>query len=223
MASFDGLPYESDLIRRLDCIRRILEATHPSTLPPTLDISREARGLIILLLFASYESLLTSLCRGLLDFVATLQVGNAHLKKGLRIFASYSLLQSMRDSSESKIWKETGWRLVDTLSASTSTINSNLFPSDGSYMKSSQVVVFCELFDLGDPARILKEVWSRLDAIVTERNSIAHGKLTPEEVGRNYSRDDIERLITLWQNRWIEFIRHVSTCASSNNFFTMHP
>lgn len=185
-----------------------------------MDISREARGLAILLLFASYENLLTSLCRGLLEMAVGLRVGNRRLRKGFRLFAIHNYFQSIANSSDGRRWKDSGPRLLDCIFDSRScTVNTDLFPADGSFMKCSQVALFCEIFELGDPGAILKEVWTRLDAIVAERNGIAHGRLTPDEVGRNYSLTDVRTLVDLWQQRWMAFITHIESQASSRTFF----
>ena len=220
---FDGKPFRDELVRRLDAVRRIVDAAHPATLPPGApDAGRDARGLAILLLFASYENLLTSLCRRLLEVATTLRVGNRRLQKGFRLFAVHNLFQSGSDASEGKIWRDIGPRLLDcAFDSKQCSINSNLFPSDGSFMKRSQVVLFCEIFNLGDPGPVLKEVLSRLDTVVTERNGIAHGRLTPEEVGRSYSLADIQTLVDVWQQRWIGFIDHVESKAQHRSFYRL--
>lgn len=218
---FDGKPYRDELIRRLDAVRRIIEAAHPtSAASGSPDAGRDARGLAILLLFASYENLLTSLCRRLLEIASTLRVGNRRLQKGFRLFAAHNLFQSVAGASDGRIWGDIGPRLLECVFDSKNcSINSNLFPADGSFMKRSQVALFCEIFALGDPGPILQEVWGRLNTVVTERNGIAHGSQTPEEVGRNYSLSDIQALIDLWQLRWIAFIDHVESKAKDRSFY----
>jgi hypothetical protein len=219
MATFDGQVYQVELTRRVATIRRIVDATH-SQAQAGVDVSREARGMAIVLLFAAYENLLTSMCRGLLEVAASLRVGNRRLKAGFRLFAAHGSLQSIGDSGKSSIWRDSGRRLVEVLSHSKQcTINTDLFPADGSFMKRSQVRLFCDLFDLGDPGPILKDVWSRLDTIVSERNGIAHGSVTPEEVGRNYAVAELRDLITAWETHWSDFIRHAAARASSRDFF----
>lgn len=218
---FNGQPYRDELIRRLDTVRRILDATH-QTDPPSgaLDASREAKGIAIVLLFASYENLLTSLCRRLLEVATTLRTGNRRLRKGFRLFAVHKQFQSALGASEGRIWRQIGPCLLEcAFESRVCSIDPNLFPSDGSFMKRSQVNLFCEIFELGDPAQILQEVWGTLDTIVTERNGIAHGRLTPEEVGRNYSLADIQTLVGVWQQRWISFIDHIESKANHRNFY----
>jgi hypothetical protein len=216
---FEGKPYRDELLRRVSTIRRMLDVGDP-LVPPPNDIGREVRGLVILLLFASYENLLTSLCRGLLEQAASLRVGNRRLRTGFRQFAVHNVLVSISASTERKIWKEAGRKLLECAFATREcTIDTSIFPADGTFMKRSQVSLFFDIFELGDPGAILKEVWVNLDAIVAERNNIAHGKATPEEVGRAYSRDDVRTLVDSWETRWLEFIGHVESKASVRDFY----
>ncbi|MGW1059013.1 HEPN domain-containing protein [Micromonospora rubida] len=185
-------------------------------------MSRELRGLSILLLFAAYEHLLTSLCRTLLEFVAKSRATARRMKPGLRLFLAYEAFQGLAGSSKDKLWRRHGPKVVQALNESRARdLNTDLFPHDGSFMKASQVRLFCELFDLGDPGTVLKEVWLQLDTIVDLRNGIAHGRLTPDEVGRNYTYDEVLELINLWESRWIEFIDWVEACCDDHSMFTV--
>ncbi len=198
---FDAIILKTELCDRVGTIRRILAASQDNSKAP--DISREARGLAILLLFAAYENLLKSLCRSLLETARRLKVGNRRLRTGFRVFAIHSRLQAMAGNSSAKVdWTESRKLLEDASRARGCSINSSIFPNDGSFMKSTQVRLLCELFDLGDPAPVLREVWDRLDSIVSQRNLIAHGSSTPEDVGRGYTSAEIEVLVDLWERRW---------------------
>jgi hypothetical protein len=218
---FDGQLYRDELVRRLTAVRRVLDATHPPELTTGVaDAGREARGLAIVLLYASYENLLTSLCRRLLEIALTLRVGNRRLRDGLRLFAVHNKIRALSGSSDGKVWGGKGRDLLDcAFDTRRCTINPDLFPADGSFMKRSQVALFCDIFELGDPGPILAEVWSRLDTVVTERNGIAHGRLTPEEVGRRYSLSDVRGLVDIWERRWLCFIDHIESVAQDRSFY----
>ena len=56
-------------------------------------------------------------------------------------------------------------------------------------------------------------------AIVAERNGIAHGRLTPIEVGRVYTLKEMLDLCDLWILRWSEFLDMVESKASTREFF----
>lgn len=218
---FDAAPYRQELTRRISTIRRMLDEVDPLPARPiSTGISREMRGIAVLLLFAAYENLLKSLCRALLDRAISLRVGNKRLQTGFKQFAVHSILVSIIDSGENKLWKNSGKRLLDcAFDGRSCTIDSNIFPSDGSFMKKTQVRLFAEIFGFNDPGKILKEVWVILDSIVAERNDIAHGAKSPEEIGRNYSSADIRDLLDIWELRWIEFINHVEFLASKREFY----
>jgi hypothetical protein len=187
---------------------------------PRDDVSREARGIAVLLLFAAYENLLTSLCRSLLETAAKSRARARRLKPGLQLFLIHSELASLSDGGIKKLWRTSGLKLLMALAERPAReIDQNLFPDDGSYMKASQVAVFCSVFDLGDPLPVLREVWPRINTVVDQRNGIAHGRLTPEEVGRTYTHDEIMRLISLWESRWTEFLTWVeATCQMPQAF-----
>ena len=157
----------------------------------------------------------------LLEVATQLRVGNKRLREGLKLFAVHSKLQSANDSGSMAIWKS-GFEIVSILSDSrTCTIATNLFPNDGTHFRRSQVLTFCRVFGLAPPAPILREVWQRIDTIVAERNSIAHGRETPSDVGRRYSLTELNALVDLWDKRWMEFITWVESAASSRDFYRL--
>jgi hypothetical protein len=86
-------------------------------------------------------------------------------------------------------------------------------------MRTGQVRTFCELFGLGDPAPVINGIWARIDTIVAERNEIAHGQQTPDEVGRRYTSQEIRGLVDLWEGDWLAFLNWVEGQASSRDFF----
>ncbi|MFF3221768.1 HEPN domain-containing protein [Nocardia suismassiliense] len=206
--------------------RKLLDATDCSpggaAEGSPVDVSREARGLCIVLLYAAYENLLKSLSRTLLESAIQCKVGNRRLRPEFQLFAVHSKLHAMTDTSSSSVWKGSGRSVVDALLDSTAcSINANTFPNDGSHMKATQVATFCEVYGLDQPAPILREVWGRINTVVSERNGIAHGQRTPEEVGRNYSIGELRNLIDIWEVRWCDFLVHVESKASKREFYRM--
>lgn len=215
----DCSPHRADLHDRLDTVRRILQVAHTSG-PTGPSIEREARGMAIVLIYAAYENLLKTLCRSILETTKALRVGNRRLKPGLQLFASFQALQAISAGDSKRIWRDTGSQVVRTFSQTRDcTINPGLFPVDGTHMRRTQIVTFCKIFDLGDPGPILRDVWARVDTIVSERNAIAHGGQTPDEIGRNYTYAEILNLAHLWEQRWDDFLTWVETQAGSRDFY----
>jgi len=217
--------HETALQERIDSVIRLIDETHPAPRPaqPSLPgpISREARGLAIVLLFAAYEHLLTSLTRSLLETAIRLRVSNRRLRPGFRAFAFAGTARSIKDLSEKKLYSHGLPRLV--LDADPGgricTIDPNSFPSDGSFMKTSQITVWCNLFDIPSPHLLLHRTWNTIDAVVSERNGVAHGRLTADEVGRRYTEPELRQLIDDWRDDWLDFLKAVGQRAASRDFY----
>ncbi|MGB3685854.1 MAG: hypothetical protein WA991_08545 [Ornithinimicrobium sp.] len=86
-------------------------------------------------------------------------------------------------------------------------------------MKRTQIQLWCDLFVLPHPQRLLHRTWQRIDTVVSERNAIAHGRLTPEAVGRGYTEQEIRALVDDWHQDWTDFLREVEVRASTRDFF----
>jgi len=219
-------PHRIDLQDRIDSAIRLIDATHQTVAPPVAGvaanpISREARGLVVVLLFAAYENLLKSTTRTLLEAAIRVRVGNRRLRPGFRTFALFSSAQSLRDISEKKLYSDGLPNLVIAADPGgrTCTIEANRFPNDGSFMRSSQIVLWCKVFDLPRPASILRRTWAMVDTIVIQRNDIAHGGQTADLVGRNYSEADIRQLISDWRDDWLHFLDIVEQRGSTRDFY----
>ncbi|MFJ7019489.1 HEPN domain-containing protein [Streptomyces sp. NPDC101117] len=220
---FDRSPLEKEFRQRITVVRKLLDATDSSPGAPSaaspIDVSREARGLSIVLLYAAYEYLLKGISRALLESAMQLKLGNRRLKPEFQVFAIHAKLQALTDISAPQIWNGSGMGVIDALLDKTCSINPNVFPNDGSHMKTAQVVTLCKVYGLNPPASTLREAWGRIDTIVSERNGIAHGQRTPEEVGRNYSIGELRNLVDIWERRWCEFLADVESKASTRDFY----
>lgn len=215
-----------DLQDRIDSATRLIDATHPASVPPAVGItaspiSREARGLVIVLLFGAYENLLRSVTRTLLETAIRLRVGNRRLRPGFRAFALFPSAQSIRSLSERRLYSDGLPKLVVAADPGgrICTIDSNGFPSDGSFMKPSQIELWCKIFDLPHPASILRRTWTAVETIVVQRNGIAHGELTADLVGRSYSEADIRQFISDWRDDWLDFLDIVEQKGSTRDFY----
>lgn len=208
------------LSERVDVANRLIDETHPVG-GATGPISREARGLAVVLLFAAYENLLTSLTRTLLEGAIRCNVGNGRLRPGVRAFALEGAVKSVRDSSEKKLYASALPNLVNAAAprGRRCTLDPSSFPSDGSFMKRSQIELWCRIFEIPQPARLLHRTWPVIDTVVSERNGVAHGRLTPEDVGRGYSETDMRGLIANWNDDWTDFLLDVASRAQTRDFF----
>jgi hypothetical protein len=75
-------------------------------------------------------------------------------------------------------------------------IDDSLFPADGSHYRVRQLHTIWKVLGLRTPVVPEPRFLGRIEEIVENRNAISHGRRTPEDVGRNYSRLDIEQRFT---------------------------
>ncbi|MHA3834946.1 hypothetical protein ACXR8F_04395 [Terrabacter sp. AAH1] len=86
-------------------------------------------------------------------------------------------------------------------------------------MKRSQIELWCRTFEVPHPAALLHRTWPVIDTVVSERNGVAHGRLTPEDVGRRYSEADMRQLIANWHDDWKDFLLAVAASAQKRDFY----
>jgi hypothetical protein len=222
---FDINPHITALQDRISSAVRLVDETHPRPTPNATSIpgpiSREVKGFVLVLLFGAYENLMSSLTRSLLEEALKMRVGNRRLRPGFRAFALVSSAQSIRDLPGKRLYSHGLPKLVEAADPGgrICTIDPSAFPSDGSFMRISQIAVWCSLFDIPNPHLILHRTWALIDAVVAQRNGIAHGRLTPDQVGRDYSEIEIRQLIDDWRDDWTEFLRVVEGRARSRDFY----
>lgn len=215
---------------RIDVIRALLRETHPVGQQAARGrVEREVRGLAIVLLFAAYENLLYGLTRTLLETASKLRVGNRRLQPTFRAFAVAGSADSLITIGQTgrkgraKVFASALPTLMEVSQRSTppNTINPDIFPDDGSYMKCSQILYWAAAFNILNPQLPLARVWPTIDTVVANRNAIAHGRLTPQEVGRDYSISEIFQLVDDWEDSWLAFLDHVALAASNRDFFRL--
>lgn len=215
----DVTPHRQALGERIRVVELIINETHVG--PTGGPVSREARGMAVVLLFAAYEELLKSLTRTLLETVIRLKISNRRLQPGLRAFALSNAAKSLRNVGDKKVFVSAIPQIIELTGRTDRkpTVDPNDFPDDGSFMKQSQIKVWSSTFDIGPPAKILKNIWNQIDAVVSQRNQIAHGSSTPQQIGRTYTEAEILDLITNWHTDWDAFLVHVQNRATTRDFF----
>ncbi|WP_125967698.1 HEPN domain-containing protein [Bifidobacterium samirii] len=203
---------ENDFHHRMSCIRDLINATHPNAdlsdesprISPT--VQKSVRGLVIVMLFGAYEKTVKSLCQELIETASTFRGKQKNLTMPFRLIGIFNQINALRDQSikRSTIWERTLPDLLGRIEGDASLL-CNTWPDNGEYMKRSQLKLFCRVFNLSQALQQLGPINDKLDMIVVERNQIAHGELTAEEVGRRYSETEIRSLVDEWETRWTSF------------------
>ena len=104
---------------------------------------------------------------------------------------------SVADSGRRKSWE----KRLDLVANFESTVpllslDNTTFPTDGSHYRVKQLYTIWSVFGLNVPVLPHPRLIRRIEELVENRNAIAHGRRTPEEVGGRYSTSEIDGTIT---------------------------
>jgi hypothetical protein len=72
-------------------------------------------------------------------------------------------------------------------------LDDTAFPSDGSHFRAPQLQTIWSIFGLAGPILPENKLIGRIDELVENRNAIAHGRRTADDVGSGFSLDDMEQ------------------------------
>ena len=75
-------------------------------------------------------------------------------------------------------------------------LDNTTFPTDGSHYRVKQLQTIWGVFGLDVPVLPEPRLIGRIEELVENRNAIAHGRRTPEEVGGRYSASEMDKTIT---------------------------
>ncbi|TFC01623.1 hypothetical protein E3O42_09620 [Cryobacterium adonitolivorans] len=185
----------------------------------SLGISRESRGLAMVVLFAAYEKLVHSLARELLETAATYRGKRKNLAPGIRLLSISGALSSVQSASKKNLWSKCGPKVSEHLELPASTLDTAIFPDDGSFMDESQITLFCEVFAISGWAATLGKAFFLLQEVREGRNAVAHGRMTAEEVGKSKTFGDTINKIGDWDEGWNRFLDSVEALGSARSHF----
>lgn len=188
-------------ITRTEIRARILAIKQLLALLRTFDQQKSleaaaCKGLTFVSLYGVYEYAIHSAVQAVLAAVRSDQLCPRDLHH-----RSLTLILNPGFSSASSAGRARMWRqrldLVASLESTNSmhSLDDTLFPSDGSHYRVAQIETIWAVFGITVPVVPEPRLRGRIEELVENRNAIAHGRLTAEEVGRRYSTSEIEKRI----------------------------
>lgn len=164
-----------------------LETTSEGTL------ASACKGLVFVQLYAMYEYSVRSSVQATLLALRDADVGIQTIRRSLLALVLQSHWDSAANSRRERVW-DSRMELIARADSSelTSTLRDDLFPSDGSHYRIQQLRTIWKIFSVSAPVVSESRLIGRIDELVENRNAISHGRLTPEEVGRRYSWQEID-------------------------------
>lgn len=184
---------QSDIESRFAVVRSFFRATQNFK----GDLAASAKGLAFVQIYAIYEFTVRSVVQTSIDSI------NAHgtLLKDISpsLMALYldPELSALKDCGIKNIWSNRLKIFQRAFSNEPVYVqNGTGPPNDGSHYRHTNLLTIFEVFGIRRlPVRRRRHLF-RIDEVVDNRNQIAHGSETAEEVGRRYTRQEISRIIS---------------------------
>lgn len=154
------------------------------------------KGLMFVQMYAVYEFTVNSTVRAAIDSIKTHNHKMKDISPSLQALFLDPELNSLRDGRRKNIWANRIKLFERAFSNEVLSLSSDTRPpSDGSHYRYTHLVMIFNVFGINRlPVRCRKHI-QRITEVVDHRNSIAHGQETAEDIGRRYTRSEIQHAI----------------------------
>jgi hypothetical protein len=151
------------------------------------------KGLAFIQLYGIYEYSITASVQAALSSIKNRELRVENVCRELLSLIFDPLWISAAQVGRNKLWDKR-IELLKQIDPKTSlnNIQDSLFPNDGTHFRVSQLYTIWKLFALPNPIVPELKHLGRISELVENRNAIAHGRRTAEDVGKRYSKKEIE-------------------------------
>ena len=179
---------QTDVETRFTAVESFFKATKKFKGDP----ANAAKGLMFVQVYAVYEFSVNSVVREAIDSINAYSHKMKDITPSLMALFLDPELHSLRDCGRDKIWNNRLKFFERAFSNDLAELPNNTKPpTDGTHYRHTHLQVIFRVFGISRlPAR-RRAHFQRIDEVVNNRNAIAHGGETAEEVGRRYTRADI--------------------------------
>ena len=183
----------SEVSARFENIRRFFEANNRRN---TGQLATTAKGLVFVQIYAVYEYTINQTVSQAIESIKRHRHKIADLSPQLLALVLDPELRSLRDVQRRYEWDRRlqlfesafSGRLVD-LSGDTQ------LPTDRSHYRASQLELIFRVFGISRMPVRRRRHKHRIAEVVGHRNAIAHGRETPEDIGRRYTSSEVRKAI----------------------------
>lgn len=173
------------------------------------DASRSLKGLLFIHMYGVYEYVVCECVRALIVSVNSRGLQCQAARTELLSMALHPGFSSIIDGGLQKTWASRTRLLKDARSSAPVEIHEGLFPKDGSHFRPDQLELVWEIFGMPRPVVPEPKHLGHITLLVEERNRIAHGKESPDSVGRRYDAAELEKRVGFTE----AVCSHILACA----------
>jgi MAE_28990/MAE_18760-like HEPN len=168
--------------------------------------SQTARGLAFVQVYAIHEYTVVTVVRLAVEAISAHGPSYSSLRPSLLAIFLNAELSSVRDCGSVNIWDRRISIFERAHSNSPIGLPAIPLPTDGSHFRHTHIELILKVLGIKRSPTARRRHLFRIDEVVENRNSIAHGDKTPEEVGRGYSNGDIGDVIRQMKSACLRLI-----------------
>lgn len=163
--------------------------------PGSPAIAATSRGMCFVQMYAAWEFTVKTSVAAALESSCKHGMPFAQTRLELTALLLHGDFKSISDSGRETFWKRTLQTLRKTASDAPATAAADAFPTDNSHFRIAQIYLIWDIFGIKVPVVPSPRLMNLVGEVGENRNAIAHGRRTPNDVGRGYSIKDIEHKI----------------------------
>lgn len=205
---------KTDVLERFSVLRQHFDAVGVIGSPAVLATSR---GMAFVQMYAVWEYTVKSSVKAATNSVCASGIPLNGIRLELTSLLLHSKLMSVSSSG-----KETYRKILEFLRGTQSgdiPISHDAFPSDGSHYRLPQIYLIWEVFGISAPVVPDLRLTNLVGEVIEHRHAIAHGRETPQTIGRRFSKEDIRRKIDEMEQVCFHVISTLEIhCSSTANF-----
>lgn len=167
-------------------------------------IDNVLKGTFFVLLYGTLEYSITSVVSDTIQCINEKNINHDLVKPRLLSLSLDPFCNSIRDG-RSKKWVHQH-KLFTKLEEPTSfNAETYIFPAERGNIKCKQLAFIWEVFDIKVPLFPDERYRSYFDALAEHRMAISHGRKTPQEIGRNVSKNELRAYLNAI-NHWCSYL-----------------
>ena len=174
-----------------------------------------AKGLVFVQVYAVYEFTVNKTVSEAIDAIKVHNHEIGDLLPSLLTLFLDPEIRSLRDTQRRNEWQSRLNLFERAFSSKILDLASDTNPpNDGSHYRYSQLVLIFDVFGIKRMPVPRRRHIQRIEEVVSHRNAIAHGRDTPQDVGRRYTRAEIRKTVRQMRSICMLWIRVIeSYCA----------
>ena len=213
---------KSEITNRILQIEVFFNALHgssvtipPGSTPPLVPGSATARGLVFVSLYGTWEYTVSTAVEAAIQELKKLPLSDVRLEL-LGLLLHWEC-DAAAKSNRDKMWDKRIHLFQQTVSLSPF-VGDPPFPSDGTQYRETQLQTVWKLFGIKESTVPDRRLLGRIEEMIENRNIIAHGERTAENIGCRYSVDDIRSIIAAIQTLCLHVTGTLEThCSTTSN------